>query len=170
MPRIYLSPPHMGPAERALLLDAFDSNWVAPLGPHVDAFEREFAAKVGSPYATALSSGTAALHLALLMLGVKPGDEVFTSSLTFAATANAITYVGARPVFIDCDRGTWNMSPLLLAEALEDAAKRNALPAAVIVVDLYGQCADLDPIVAACDRHRVPLIEDAAEALGASYK
>jgi len=170
MPRIFLSPPHMGPAERSLLLDAFDSNWVAPLGPHVDAFEREFAAKVGAPHAAALSSGTAALHLALLMLGVKPGDEVFTSTLTFAATANAITYVGARPVLIDCDRATWNMNPALLAEALDDAAKRGALPAAVVVVDLYGQCADFDPIVAACARHDVPLIEDAAEALGAFYK
>ncbi len=170
MPRIYLSPPHMGPDERALLLDAFDSNWVAPLGPHVDAFEGEFAAKVDVPYAAALGTGTGALHLALLLHGVKVGDEVFTSTLTFAATANAISYVGARPVFIDCSRSTWNMDPGLLAEALDDAAKRNALPAAVVAVDLYGQCVDFDPIVAACARHGVPLIEDAAEALGATYK
>jgi dTDP-4-amino-4,6-dideoxygalactose transaminase len=170
MSRIFLSPPHMGPDERALLLDAFDSNWVAPLGPHVDAFEREFAAKLGVAHAAALGTGTGGLHLALLLEGVKPGDEVYTSTLTFAATANAITYVGARPVFIDCNRGTWNMDPGLLAEALDDAAKRNALPAAVVAVDLYGQCADYDPIVAACTRHGVPLIEDAAEALGATYK
>jgi dTDP-4-amino-4,6-dideoxygalactose transaminase len=170
MSRIYLSPPHMGPDERALLLDAFDSNWVAPLGPHVDAFEKEFAAKVGMPHAAALSSGTAGLHLALLLLGVKPGDEVLTSSLTFAATANAITYAGARPVFIDCDAATWNMDPALLAEELEACARRGKLPAAVIVVDLYGQCADMDPILEACARYDVPVIEDAAEALGATYK
>ena len=170
MSRIYLSPPHMGPEERALLLDAFDSNWVAPLGPHVDAFEREFAAKVGIAHAGALSSGTAGLHLALLLLGVKPGDEVLTSSLTFAATANAITYAGARPVFIDCDAATWNMDPALLAEELEACARRGKLPGAVIVVDLYGQCADMDPILAACARYDVPVIEDAAEALGATYK
>ena len=121
MNRIYLSPPHMGPAERALLLDAFDSNWVAPLGPHVDAFEQEFATAVGAPHAAALSSGTAALHLALLILGVKPGDEVITSTLTFAATANAITYVGATPVFVDSSPTTWNMDPALLAETLPDA-------------------------------------------------
>ena len=170
MPRIYLSPPHMGPRERALLLDAFDSNWVAPLGPHVDAFEREFAAHVGLPHAAALSSGTAALHLGLLLLGVKPGDTVLTSTFTFAATANAITYVGATPVFIDSDRDTWNMSPTLLAEELESCAARGKLPAAVIAVDLYGQCADWDPITAACARYDVPIIEDAAEALGATYR
>ncbi len=170
MPRIYLSPPHMSPVERALLLDAFDSNWVAPLGPHVDAFEREFAEKVQVPHAAALSSGTAALHLALLILGVRPGDTVFTSTLTFAATANAIRYAGAEPVFIDSDRDTWNMSPGLLAEELEISARRGKLPSAVIAVDLYGQCADMDPINEACARFGVPVIEDAAEALGATYK
>jgi dTDP-4-amino-4,6-dideoxygalactose transaminase len=170
MQRIYLSPPHMGPAERAFLLDAFDSNWIAPLGPHVDAFEREFAAKIGVSHASALSSGTAALHLALLLVGVKPGDEVVTSTLTFAATANAITYVGGRPVFIDCDRETWNMSPVALADELESCARRGRLPGAVVVVDLYGQCADLAPIAEACARFGVPLVEDAAEALGASYR
>lgn len=169
MPRIYLSPPHMGPAERALLLDAFDSNWVAPLGPHVDAFEREFAAKVGVPHAAALSSGTAALHLALVLLDVKAGDTVVTSTLTFAATANAIRYVGAEPVFVDCERSTWNMSPSLLAEELEASARRGKLPAAVVVVDLYGQCADLAPLADACARYDIPMIEDAAEALGATY-
>jgi dTDP-4-amino-4,6-dideoxygalactose transaminase len=170
MQRIYLSPPHMGPAERAFLLDAFDSNWIAPLGPHVDAFEREFASNIGVPHASALSSGTAALHLALLLVGVKPGDEVVTSTLTFAATANAITYVGGRPVFIDCDRETWNMDPAILAEELEFSSGRGRLPAAVVVVDLYGQCADLGPIAETCARFGVPLIEDAAEALGATYR
>jgi dTDP-4-amino-4,6-dideoxygalactose transaminase len=170
MPRIYLSPPHMGPDERTLLLEAFDSNWVAPLGPHVDAFEREFAEYTHVPNACALSSGTAGLHLALIMLGVGRGDDVLTSTLTFAATANAITYVGARPTFIDSERTSWNMDPDLLAQELEDRNKRNALPKAVVVVDLYGQCADYDRIVAACARYDVPIIEDAAEALGATYK
>jgi len=170
MPRIYLSPPHMGPDERALLLEAFDSNWVAPLGPHVDAFEREFAEYTQVPNACALSSGTAALHLALLMLGVGRGDTVLTSTLTFAATANAITYVGATPTFIDSERESWNMDPDLLAQEIEDCAKRNALPKAVVVVDLYGQCADYDRILSACARYDIPVIEDAAEALGATYK
>jgi pyridoxal phosphate-dependent aminotransferase EpsN len=167
---MFLSAPHMGPDERSLLLDAFDSNWVAPLGPHVDAFESEFASRVGIAHAAALSSGTAALHLGLILLGVKPGDTVLTSTLTFAATANAISYLGAEPVFVDCDRSTWNMSPSLLAQELEDSARRGKLPSAVIVVDLYGQCADMDPILSACARHDVPVIEDAAEALGATYR
>ena len=169
-PRIYLSPPHMGEDERALLIEAFDSNWVAPLGPHVDAFEREFSAYVGVPHATALSAGTAGLHLALLMLGVGQGDEVMTSSLTFAATANAITYVGAKPTFVDCDRASWNMDPALLAGALEERARAGKLPKAVVVVDLYGQCADYDRINESCARYDVPVIEDAAEALGATYR
>ena len=168
--RIYLSPPHMGSAERELLLDAFDSNWIAPLGPHVDAFEREFCETVGIPHAAALSSGTAALHLALLMLGVGPGDEVIVSSFTFAATANAVMYVGARPVFIDSDTVSWNIDPGLLEEELETASKRGKLPKAVIVVDLYGQCADYGPILEACASYGVPVVEDAAEALGASYR
>ena len=168
--RIYLSPPHMTPRSRELLLNAFDSNWVAPCGPHVDAFEQEFAAKAGTSHAVALSSGTAGLHLALLALEVGRGDTVLTSTLTFAATANAITYVGATPVFVDSDRETWNMAPDLLAEELENRAKRGQLPKAVIAVDLYGQCADYDRIVKTCRFYDVPLIEDAAEALGASYR
>jgi pyridoxal phosphate-dependent aminotransferase EpsN len=168
--RIYLSPPHMGPDERQLLVEAFESNWVAPLGPHVDAFERELAAHVGIPHAVALSSGTGALHLALVVLGVGRDADVLTSTFTFAATANAITYVGARPVFIDSDRSTWNMDPALLSEEIERRAKANRLPKAVVVVDLYGQCADYDPISAICQRYGIPLIEDAAEALGATYK
>lgn len=168
--RTYLSPPHMGPDERALLLDAFDSNWIAPLGPHVDAFEREFCETIGVPYAAALSSGTAALHLALLILGVGPGDEVIVSSFTFAATANAVMYMGATPVFIDSDPITWNMDPGLLEEELAVCARRGKLPKAVIVVDLYGQCADYDRILAVCEKYGVPVVEDAAEALGANYK
>ena len=168
--RIYLSPPHMGAAERELLVDAFDSNWIAPLGPHVDAFEREFCEIVGVPHAAALSSGTAALHLSLLMLGIGPGDEVIVSSFTFAATANAVMYVGATPVFIDSDPVNWNIDPCLLGYELEAAAKRGKPPKAVIVVDLYGQCADYGPILETCTRYGVSVVEDAAEALGASYR
>ncbi len=170
MERIYLSPPHMSGGERLLVEDAFDTNWIAPLGPHVDAFEEEIAACTGVPHAAALSSGTAALHLALQMLGVERDDEVLCSDLTFAASANAITYVGARPVFVDAEPRTWNLDPALLAEELEGAAATGRLPAAVIAVDLYGQCADYDPILEACARYEVPLIEDAAESLGASYR
>ena len=168
--RIYLSPPDMSAAEREALLAAFDSNWIAPLGPEVDAFERDLAARVGVQDAAALSSGTAALHLALILLEVGPGDEVWTATLTFAATANAIRYVGATPVFIDSERESWNMDPALLREALRDAAARGALPKALVVVDLYGQCADYDAILAACQEYGVPVIEDAAEALGATYR
>jgi dTDP-4-amino-4,6-dideoxygalactose transaminase len=170
MARIYLSPPHMSPRERALLLEAFDSNWIAPLGPQVDAFEHELARAVGAAHAVALSSGTAALHLALRMLGVGPGDQVLTSTLTFVASANAIAYLGAEPVFIDSTPDSWNMDPALLAEELDACARAGRLPRAVVVVDLYGQCADYDPILRACARHGVPVIEDAAEALGATYQ
>lgn len=170
MARIYLSPPHMGEAERALLLEAFDSNWIAPLGPHVDAFEREFASVVGVGHAAALSSGTAALHLALVLLGVGVGDEVLVSDLTFAASANVVRYVGATPVFIDADPTTWTMDPDLLAEALADRVRRGRRPKAVIAVDLYGQCADYDRIAAVCAQYDVPVLQDAAEALGATYK
>jgi pyridoxal phosphate-dependent aminotransferase EpsN len=168
--RIYLSPPHMGPDERALLLEAFDSNWIAPLGPHVDAFEQEVAARIGVAHAAALSSGTAAIHLALRILGVGPGDEVVASTLTFSATVNPIVYQGATPVFIDAKPDSWNLDPGLLEEELAACAKRGKLPKAVIAVDLYGQCADYDRILAACGRYEVPLIEDAAEALGATYR
>lgn len=167
MSRIYLSPPHMGARERELLLDAFDSGWIAPLGPHVDAFEREFAEYVGIGHAAALSSGTAALHLALILAGVQPGDHVVTSTLTFAATANAIRYLRATPVFIDSDTQSWNMDPGLLAEELAERARNGCLPRAVVVVDLYGQCADYERIGALCAQYEVTLIEDAAEALGA---
>jgi pyridoxal phosphate-dependent aminotransferase EpsN len=171
VPRLFLSPPDVGPRERELLLDAFDSNWIAPLGPHVDAFEEELAAFVGVGHAAALSSGTAALHLALELLGVGPRDEVLVPSLTFAATANAVTYVGATPVFLDSEWATWNVDPALVEEELEGRARDGRpQPAAIIVVDLYGQCASWDPILRACSRHGVPVIEDAAEALGATYR
>ena len=168
--RIYLSPPHLTGEEQVYVREAFDSNWIAPLGPNVDAFETEFAERVGSEHALALSSGTAALHLALLGLGVGSGDTVFVSNLTFVASVNPILYVGATPVLIDCDETSWNLDPNLLEDALRDAEKRGALPKAVIVVHLYGQSADLDAICDLCERYGVPLIEDAAEALGATYR
>ena len=170
MSRLYLSPPHMGGNELAFVRAAFDSNWIAPLGPQVDAFEREFCALVGAPHAAALSSGTAALHLAVRLAGVRPGDEVFCSTLTFVASANPIVYQGASPVFVDSEPGSWNMDPALLAEEIERCARRGRAPRAVILVHLYGQCADIDPILEACERYGVVLIEDAAEALGATYK
>lgn len=170
MSRIYLSPPHMNGTEFELLRDAFESNWIAPLGPHVDAFEKEAAEATGVSHAAALSSGTAAIHLALVQLGVGAGDRVICSDLTFAASAFAIRYVGAEPVFIDADRDSWNMDPSLLAQELEDASRKKQLPKAAIVVDLYGQSADWDPILAVCEEYGVPVIEDAAEALGASYR
>ncbi len=160
----------MGDLEQAYVQNAFDTNWIAPLGPHVDAFEREFCAIVGSNHAAALSSGTAALHLALLLAGVEPGDDVMVSTLTFSASVNPIVYLGGRPVLIDSDRHSWNMDPHLLAEALESRALRNRLPKALVLVHLYGQCADIDPIRDLCTRYGVLLIEDAAEALGSSVQ
>jgi dTDP-4-amino-4,6-dideoxygalactose transaminase len=170
MTRLFLSPPHMSGEELPLIEEAFRTNWIAPLGPHVDALEREFAEAVGVRDAAALSSGTAALHLAVRMAGVRPGDEVLCSTLTFVASANPIVYEGACPVFVDSDEASWNMDPALLAQELDDAARRGRRPRAVVLAHLYGQSADLDPILDACRRHDVPLIEDAAEALGASYK
>jgi dTDP-4-amino-4,6-dideoxygalactose transaminase len=167
--RVYLSPPDVGEEERRLLLDAFDSNWIAPLGPHVDAFEREVAERAGVPAALALSSGTAALHLALVLLGVGPGDDVLVPTQTFVASANVVTYVGARPVLVDSDPATWTMDPALVADELRARARSGRLPAAVLPVDLYGQCADYDPLLAVCAEFAVPVVEDAAEALGASY-
>jgi dTDP-4-amino-4,6-dideoxygalactose transaminase len=168
--RVYLSPPHMGASERQLLLEAFDSNWIAPLGPHVDAFERELSALTSVPHAAALSSGTAALHLALQLLEVGRGDEVWASTLTFAASVNPIVYQHATPVFLDSEEETWNLDPALLADELASAARQGKLPKALIVVDLYGQCAQLDRIEAICAQYGVALIEDAAEALGATWK
>jgi dTDP-4-amino-4,6-dideoxygalactose transaminase len=170
MHRVYLSPPHVGNEERRLLLEAFESNWIAPVGPHLDRFEQEFAERLNLPGAVALSSGTAALHLALHIAGVTRHDEVITSTLTFAATANAITYLGARPVFLDSTSSTWTMDAALLEEELEACARRGRLPKAVMAVDLYGQCADYDKLLGACRRYEIPLIADASEALGATYR
>lgn len=168
--RIYLSAPHMGAQESEFVKEAFATNWIAPLGPHVDGFERELATHTGVRDAAALSSGTAGLHLAMRWLGVHRGDEVICSTLTFSATVNPVLYEGGTPVFVDSDAATWNMDPAHLEEALEDAARRGKKPKAVVLVHLYGQSADIDPIAALCTRHEVPLIEDAAEALGATYK
>lgn len=164
--RIYLASPHMGGEEIKYVQQAFDTNWIAPLGANVDGFEQELAAYVGANHAAALSSGTAAIHLALKAIGVEEGDIVFCQSLTFSATANPIIYQHATPVYIDSEEKTWNMDP----EALEKAFEIYPNPKAVIVVDLYGQSADWDNIIKICNKHNVPVIEDAAEALGAAYK
>ncbi len=168
--RIFLSPPHLFGRERELVADAFDTNWIAPLGPHVDAFEREMASRAGRRHAAALSSGTAALHLAVRMLGIGSGDTVMVSTLTFSATVNAIMYERANPVLIDSTPSSWNMDPDLLAEELDRCGRAGSLPKAVIAVDIYGQTADYDRIAEVCRRWGVPLIEDAAEALGATYR
>lgn len=160
----------MGETERAALLAAFDSNWLAPLGPEVDAFEAEVADAAGRAHGVATASGTAALHLALRLLGVGPGDEVLVPTLTFVATAAAATYQGARPVFVDVDPATWTMDADLLAAELTRRVQAGRRPAAVVAVDLYGQCADYDRLLAACEDTGVPLVEDAAEALGATYR
>lgn len=165
-----LSTPHMGDRELEFVKEAFTANWIAPVGPHIDAFETEFCQTVGIAHAAAVSSGTAALHLALRLVGIEPGDEVFCSTLTFIASASPIAFLGAKPVFIDSDSDSWNLDPELLTQALAERAKTGKLPKAVVLVHLYGQSADIDPILAACDRYEIPLVEDAAEALGASYK
>ena len=167
--RILLSVPHMGGGERKYVEEAFAANWLSTVGPNLTAFEEEFERRIGIP-AAAVASGTAAIHLGLRLLDVGPGDTVFCPTLTFVATANPIRYLGAEPVFLDSDRATWNMDPELLSEALRERAAAGRLPRAVIVVHLFGQCADMDPILEACARHEVPVLEDAAEALGAFYK
>ena len=168
--RLYLSPPDMAGTERERLLAAFDSNWITTTGADVLGFESDVAEFCGAEAAVALSSGTAALHLALLLLGVEATDEVWVSDLTFVAPVNAIRYVGAGVRLIDSEPDTWNMDAELLEAALERAAAADRLPAAVVVVDIYGQCAQLDRIVELCDRFGVPLVEDAAEALGATWR
>jgi dTDP-4-amino-4,6-dideoxygalactose transaminase len=160
----------MSGKEQEYIQQAFDTNWIAPLGPNVTAFEQEFAREVGSAHALALSSGTAGVHLGLLLAGVQAGDEVLVSTLTFAASANPVVYVGAKPVFIDSEYRSWNMDPELLAQVLRQKAATGRLPKAVVLVHLYGQSADIDPILEACKRYDVALVEDAAEALGATYK
>jgi len=167
--RILLSVPHMGVNERKYVEEAFASNWLSTVGPNLTAFEAAFEARIGLP-SVALASGTAAMHLGLRLLGVGPGDEVFCPTLTFVATVNPIRYLGAEPVFLDSDRTSWNLDPALLREALAERAAADRLPKAVIAVDLYGQSADMDPILAACAEYSVPVLEDAAEALGSTYR
>ncbi|NSW84591.1 MAG: DegT/DnrJ/EryC1/StrS family aminotransferase [Syntrophothermus sp.] len=160
----------MSGEEMECIKEAFATNWIAPLGPHVDAFEAELAEYVGAKGAVAVSSGTAAIHLALRLLGVGPGDVVFCSTLTFVASVNPALYLGAVPVFIDSEPASWNMSPAALKKAFAAAEKKGKLPKAVIVVNLYGQSADMDPILGLCNEYGVPVVEDAAESLGATYK
>ena len=166
--RIFLASPHMSEEgyEKEYIKEAFDTNWIAPLGENVNKFEEELANYVGAKCGAALSAGTAAIHMALKALDVKEGDIVFCSSLTFSATANPIIYQNATPVFIDCDRETWNMDP----EALKKAFEKYPNPKAVVIVHLYGTPAKMDEIMAICNEHNVPLVEDAAESLGATYK
>jgi dTDP-4-amino-4,6-dideoxygalactose transaminase len=166
--KVLLSAPEVSNVERQMLLDAFDSGWITPAGPDLDAFERELEMFTGAEAVCGLSSGTAALHLALMAVGVGRGDDVLVSTLTFGASAFAVTYLGAHPVLVDCEPYTWHLDPDLLAEELRRRAHRRNLPAAVIAVDLYGSMADHATIAAICADYEVPLIEDAAEALGAS--
>ncbi|MER1956076.1 MAG: aminotransferase class I/II-fold pyridoxal phosphate-dependent enzyme [Solibacillus sp.] len=168
--RILLSSPHMGGTEQKYVQEAFDTNWIAPLGANVNGFEQELAAYVGAKAASATSSGTGAIHLALDLLGVRAGDTVFCSTLTFIASANPILYLGAKPVFIDSEPTTWNMSPQALEQAFKEAEQDGKLPKAVIVVNLYGQSARMDEILSICERYNVPVVEDAAESLGSTYK
>jgi pyridoxal phosphate-dependent aminotransferase EpsN len=163
--RIYLSPPHMGGKERKYFTDAFDSNWIAPLGPNVDGFEKEMAEYLGVKHAAALSSGSSALHLALILAGIKEGDKVLCPSLTFSASANVILYEKAQPIFVDSDPNTWVMDLAACEKAMQKYK-----PKALIAVDLYGQSCDYDAITDLCEKYNVLLIEDAAEALGADYK
>lgn len=168
--RIYLSSPHVGEKEFAFVKEAFNTNWIAPVGPNVDLFEKEFCALTGAKYAAALSAGTAAIHLALILLNVSRGDEVICSSFTFSASANPIIYQGATPVFVDSEDATWNMDVNFLDEAIKDRTKKGKTPKAVILTHLYGQSADIDPILEICNENNIPLIEDAAESVGAYYK
>ena len=168
--RIYLASPHIGELEKIFVKEAFDTNWVAPLGPNVNNFEKELAEYVGIKHASALVSGTSAIHLAIKLLGIKAGDVVFCSSLTFAATCNPIIYEGSEPVFIDSEYDSLNMSPIALKKAFQVYSEKGKLPKAVIVVHLYGQSAKMDEIMDICNKYNVPVIEDAAESLGATYK
>ncbi|WP_124221026.1 aminotransferase class I/II-fold pyridoxal phosphate-dependent enzyme [Aquisalibacillus elongatus] len=170
MSKVYLSSPHMSGNEQKYIQEAFDLNWIAPLGNNVNGFERELAEYNSMEHAAVVSSGTAAIHLALRLLDIGPSDNVFVSSLTFVATVNPVLYEGANPVFIDSEADTWNMSPEALKRAFVDAEREGTLPKAVIVVNLYGQSAKMDEIMDICDEYGVPVIEDAAESLGSEYK
>jgi dTDP-4-amino-4,6-dideoxygalactose transaminase len=167
--RIYLSPPHMGGEELTYIHQAFDTNWVSPAGPHIDTFEKELATYNGMEYCAALSSGTAAIHLALIILGIKQGDEVICSTFTFSGSCNPIAYVGATPVFIDSELETWNMDPALLEEVILDRIKKGKKPKAIILVHLYGMPAKVNELMVISRKYEIPVIEDAAEALGSTY-
>jgi dTDP-4-amino-4,6-dideoxygalactose transaminase len=167
--KIYLSSPHMSGEEMKYINNAFSTNWIAPLGPNVDSFEKELAEYISVRSCAALSSGTAAIHLALIVLGIKPGDEVLCSSFTFAASANPIVYLGATPVFVDSEPETWNMDPVLLEEAIEDRIKIGKKPKAIIIVHLYGMPAKILEIKKIAEKYKIPIIEDAAEAIGSEY-
>lgn len=168
--KIFLSEPHMGGSELEFIHEAFATNWIGSLGPHVTAFEQELANYTGAAAVSCVSSGTAAIHLALILAGVERGDEVICSSFTFSASANPIVYQGATPIFVDSESLTWNMDPELLEKAIKDRIARGKKPKAVIIVHLYGMPAQIDKIVAICQYYDIPLIEDAAEALGSKYK
>jgi dTDP-4-amino-4,6-dideoxygalactose transaminase len=167
--RIYLSSPHMSGDEQKYIKEAFQQNWIAPLGPNVDGFEQEIGQYLSVEHVAALSSGTAAIHLALIILNVKPGDEVLVSSFTFSATVNPIVYQGATPLLIDSEAYSWNMDPELLEEAIIDRIRKNKKPKAIIIVHLYGMPANLDRLLPIAEKYEIPVIEDAAEALGSKY-
>ncbi|MFI5196690.1 MAG: DegT/DnrJ/EryC1/StrS family aminotransferase [Chitinophagales bacterium] len=168
-PKIWLSSPHMGGTEEQFVKDAFDTNWIAPLGPNVNGFEHDLELFLDNDcHVAALSSGTAGLHLALVLLGVKAGDEVICQSMTFSATANPITYIGAMPVFVDSEKDTWNISPTLLEDAIKDRIAKGKKPKAIIPVHLYGMPAKMGELMAVAKRYNIPILEDAAEALGSS--
>lgn len=168
--KIWLSKPHMGGSEKKYVDEAFETNWVAPLGPNVNAFEKELSQYLGVRHCAALVSGTAAIHLALINLGVKQGDEVICQSFTFSATANPIVYQDATPFFIDSEPETWNMDPELLEKAIKERIRKGKKPKAIIVVHLYGMPAKMDEIMSIAEKYEIPIIEDAAEALGSKYK
>ncbi len=168
--RIFLSPPHMSGEEEKLVQNVFKSNWIAPVGPDIESFEKEICSYTGALYAVALSSGTAAIHLALILNGIKENDEVLCSTLTFAGSAFPIIYQKAQPVFIDCEKKSWNMDPGLLEFAIEDRIKKGKKPAAIIIVHLYGQAANMDEIMRIASRYGIPVIEDAAESFGSYYQ
>ncbi|MEW8956922.1 DegT/DnrJ/EryC1/StrS family aminotransferase, partial [Clostridium sp.] len=168
--RIYLASPHMGGYEKAYIDEAFDTNWIAPLGPNVDGFEKEICDYADVKSAAALSSGSAAIHMALKAVGINEGDYIFCSSLTFSASCNPVMYEKGIPVFIDSEPESWNMSPIALEKAFKHCEMEGKFPKAVIVVNLYGQSADFDKIIELCNKYNVPIIEDAAESLGATYK
>jgi len=168
--KIWLSSPHMGGNERKYVEDAFDANWIAPVGPHLNDFEKHLSTLSNGFEVAALSSGTAALHLALILLGVKKGNKVLCSSFTFSASANPIAYVGADPVFIDSERDSWNMCPVLLEQAIKECISEGEKPKAIMLVHLYGMPAKMDEIMRIANQYDIPVIEDAAEALGSTYK